>query len=102
MLGVRGDRRHRAVSLLAEGQGGQPKGKLWEMGLSGSSLCHGRTSLSWLAGGTSACLAWHELAVGEASERREVCCSATVSKNFLWASLFASASIATSSFSVLV
>lgn len=73
-----GKGRRGAASLLADGQGGQPKGKLWEMGLPGSGL-----SLPWLAGRTSAWPPWHELAGGAASERRGVCCRAMVSKNFL-------------------
>lgn len=43
------------MSLPAEGQAGQPKGMLWEMGLSGSGLCHSwqeepqpaRLGMSW-------------------------------------------------------
>ena len=102
MLDVCGEGRHGAAFLPADGQGGQPKGNLWEMGLSGSGLCRGRISLLCLAGRISARPAWHELAVGAASEHRGVCCSAMVSKNFLWASLFPSTSIATNSFSVLL
>lgn len=51
MLEVCGQGGCGAVSLLADGQCGQPKGKLWTMGLSAFSLCHGRISLLWSAAG---------------------------------------------------
>lgn len=100
MLEVCGQGRCGAVSLLADGQCGHPKGKLQMMGLCAFSLCHGRISLLWSAARPLPTQLGCDLAAGADTEQRGICCSAVVCKNFLWAPLFLSTSIATKCSSV--
>lgn len=58
-----------AVSLLADGQCGQPKGKLRTMALSAFSLCHGRISLLWSAAGPLPTQLGSDLAAQAATEQ---------------------------------
>lgn len=69
MLEVCGQGRHGAVSLPADRQCDQPKGKLQAMELSGSSLCHGRISLPWSAARPQPTQFGSDLAAGAATEQ---------------------------------
>lgn len=69
MLEVCGQGRRGAVSLPADGQRDQPKGKLRAMELSGFSPCHGRISLLWSAARPQPTQFGSDLAAGAATEQ---------------------------------